>query len=53
MKNGGVLLLAGVHVRLCSFLHMQAIKNRASLRVWILFTLLVLSFALLFLDWYS
>ena len=31
----------------------QAIKNRASLSVWILFTLIVLSFAILFLDWYS
>jgi syntaxin 18 len=30
-----------------------AIKNRASLRVWILFVLIVLSFTLLFLDWYS
>ena len=31
----------------------QAIKNKASLRVWILFILIVLSFAILFLDWYS
>ena len=35
------------------YLYIQAIKNRASLRVWILFILIVLSFALLFLDWYS
>ncbi|CAI8058097.1 Syntaxin-18 [Geodia barretti] len=30
-----------------------AIKNKASLRVWILFILILLSFAILFLDWYS
>lgn len=34
-------------------LRTQAIKSRASLRIWILFVLIVLSFALLFLDWYS
>lgn len=31
----------------------QAIKNTASLRVWILFFLVMCSFSLLFLDWYS
>ncbi|XP_065918478.1 syntaxin-18-like isoform X2 [Dysidea avara] len=31
----------------------QAIKNRASFRAWILFILIVCSFSLLFLDWYS
>ncbi|VEN50165.1 unnamed protein product [Callosobruchus maculatus] len=31
----------------------QAIQNNASLRVWVLFFLLVMSFSLLFLDWYN
>ncbi|XP_069700576.1 syntaxin-18 [Periplaneta americana] len=31
----------------------QAIQRNAGLRVWILFFLLVMSFALLFLDWYN
>lgn len=31
----------------------QAIQRNAGLRVWILFILLVLSFSLLFLDWYN
>ena len=30
----------------------QAIQRNAGLRVWSLFFLLVMSFALLFLDWY-
>ena len=32
---------------------MQAIKNKATLRIWILFILIVCTVALLFLDWYS
>lgn len=32
---------------------MQAMQNRAGMRVWILFFLLVLTFTLLFLDWYN
>lgn len=31
----------------------QAIQRNAGLRVWILFFLLVMSFSLLFLDWYN
>ena len=31
----------------------EAIKNNASFRVWILFFLVMCSFSLLFLDWYS
>nr|ACO14978.1 Syntaxin-18 [Caligus clemensi] len=31
----------------------KAIQNKASIRVYILFSLLVLSFSLLFLDWYN
>ncbi|XP_054714597.1 syntaxin-18-like isoform X1 [Uloborus diversus] len=31
----------------------EAMKKNASFRVWILFILIVLSFSLLFLDWYS
>ncbi|XP_013392995.1 syntaxin-18 isoform X1 [Lingula anatina] len=31
----------------------EAIKNNAGFRVWILFFLVVLSFSLLFLDWYN
>lgn len=31
----------------------QAIKRNAGLRVWVLFFLLVMSFSLLFLDWYN
>ncbi|XP_064395070.1 syntaxin-18-like [Halichondria panicea] len=31
----------------------QAIKNKASLRLWILFILIMCSFSLLFLHWYS
>ena len=31
----------------------QAIKNNAGLRLWVLFFLVVCSFSLLFLDWYS
>jgi syntaxin 18 len=31
----------------------QAIQRNAGLRVWILFFLVVMSFALLFLDWYN
>ncbi|XP_074640339.1 syntaxin-18-like [Tubulanus polymorphus] len=31
----------------------EAMKNNASFRVWILFFLVVLSFTLLFLDWYN
>jgi len=31
----------------------QAIQNKASYRVYILFILLVFSFSLLFLDWYN
>ncbi|KAG8190403.1 hypothetical protein JTE90_022045 [Oedothorax gibbosus] len=31
----------------------EAMKKNAGLRVWILFILIVLSFSLLFLDWYS
>lgn len=31
----------------------QAIQRNASLRVWVLFFLLVMSFSLLFLDWYN
>ena len=37
----------------CLNVHLQAIKNRASFRAWILFILIVCSFSLLFLDWYS
>ena len=59
-------LISWMHeeIKLCNFLNVnisitmsmmilcliQAIKNRASLKVWIL---IVLSFAILFLDWYS
>lgn len=31
----------------------QAIQRNAGLRVWVLFFLLVMSFSLLFLDWYN
>ena len=31
----------------------KAIQNRASIRVYILFFLLVMAFTLLFLDWYN
>ena len=31
----------------------KAIQNQASIRVYILFFLLVMSFSLLFLDWYN
>ena len=31
----------------------QAIQNKASYRVYILFVILVFSFSLLFLDWYN
>lgn len=31
----------------------QAIQRNAGLRVWVLFFLLVMSFTLLFLDWYN
>ena len=31
----------------------QAMKRKADLRVWVLFALLVLTFTLLFLDWYN
>lgn len=31
----------------------QAIQRNAGLRVWVLFFLIVMSFALLFLDWYN
>ena len=32
---------------------LQAIKNKASIRLWILFVLVMCSFSLLFLEWYS
>lgn len=31
----------------------EAIKNKAGFRVWVLFFLIVMSFSLLFLDWYN
>ena len=31
----------------------EAIKNNAGFRVWILFFLVVMTFSLLFLDWYN
>lgn len=31
----------------------QAIQRNAGLRVWVLFFLIVMSFTLLFLDWYN
>lgn len=31
----------------------QAIQRNAGLRVWVLFFLIIMSFALLFLDWYN
>ena len=31
----------------------EAMKKNAGLRVWILFFLLMMSFAILFLDWYN
>ena len=31
----------------------KAIQNQASIRVYVLFFLLVMSFSLLFLDWYN
>lgn len=31
----------------------QAIQHNAGLRVWMLFFLIVMSFTLLFLDWYN
>lgn len=34
-------------------LSLQAIKNNAGFRVWILFFLVMCSFSLLFLDWYD
>ena len=49
--NVNISITMSMMMILC--LLIQAIKNRASLRVWILFTLIVLSFAILFLDWYS
>ena len=36
-----------------SFTCIQAIKSKASFRLWILFVLIVFSFLLLFLDWYN
>ena len=35
------------------FFPLQAMKKNAGFRVWILFFLIVLTFSLLFLDWYS
>lgn len=32
---------------------LQAIKNNAGFRVWVLFFLVMCSFSLLFLDWYD
>ena len=37
----------------CNLFHLQAIRNNASFRVWILFFLVMCSLSLLFLDWYS
>lgn len=31
----------------------QAIQRNAGLRVWVLFFLIIMSFSLLFLDWYN
>ena len=44
-----------MHVICCSILLCapQAIKSKASFRLWILFVLIVFSFSLLFLDWYN
>lgn len=32
---------------------LQAMKRKADMRVWVLFTLIVLTFTLWFLDWYN
>jgi len=31
----------------------QAMKRKSDMRVWVIFVLLVLTFTLLFLDWYN
>ena len=51
--NSEVIMFLEMVCRFINFYPVQAIKNRASLRIWILFILIVCSFALLFLDWYN
>lgn len=52
-RIGNVVVGATENIRDANEQIKQAIQRNAGLRVWVLFFLIVMSFTLLFLDWYN
>lgn len=52
-RIGNVVIGATENIRDANEQIKQAMQRNAGLRVWVLFFLIVMSFTLLFLDWYN